>query len=44
MGQLCQAECWEKHPSGCSYGLLWLRKLEKAKALERKTGIFGIYL
>ena len=38
MGHLFQAECWAKHPNGCSFGLLWLRKLAKemAKDLERK--------
>jgi len=31
---------------GCSFGLLWLRKLAKAmdKALERKNGIFGTFI
>ena len=46
MGHLFQANCWEKHPSGCSFGLLWLRKLEKEKekALERKNDIFGTFI
>jgi len=36
MGHLFQAECWARHPRGCSFGCLWLRKLarEKAKALK----------
>ena len=38
MGHVFQDEWWEKHPRGCSFGLLWLRKLEKSmvKALKRK--------
>ena len=38
MGHLFQPECWVKHIRGCSFGLLWLKKLEKAmaKALNRK--------
>jgi len=46
MGQLFKDECWAKHPSGCSFGLLWLRKLAKAmsKALERQNGIFGTFI
>ena len=46
MGHLFQVECWEKHPSGCSIRLIWLMKLkkEKAKALERKNGIFGTFI
>jgi len=41
MGHIFQAKCWETHPSGCSFGLLWLTKLEKemSKALKRKRGI-----
>ena len=42
MWHLFQDECLEKHPSGCSFGLLWLRKL--AKALERKNGSFGTFI
>ena len=37
MGYLFQAEYWAKHPNGCSFGLLWLRKL--AKVLKRQRGI-----
>ena len=46
MGHLFQAECGEKHPSGCSFRLIWLRKLAKAKenSLERKNGIFGTFI
>jgi len=29
-GHVFQAEWWEKHPSGCSFGLLWLNKIGKA--------------
>jgi len=41
MGHLLQAEWWVGHPSGCSFGCLCLRKLEKAiaKALKRQKGI-----
>jgi len=44
MGHLFQSECWEKHPSGCSFHLLWLRKIAKAmeKALERHEALIGI--
>jgi len=43
MGHLFQAECWEIHPRGCSFGCLWLRKLarENSKTLERKNNILG---
>jgi len=36
-------ECWARHPRGCSFGCLWLRKLAKAmtKALERQKGILA---
>ena len=46
MGNLFQAECWENHPSGCSFKLILLWKLAKAKAkaLERKNGIFGTFI
>ena len=46
MGHLFQAECWEKHPSVFSFGLLWLRKMEntKEKALERKYDVFGTFI
>ena len=36
MGHLFQDECWVGHPRGCSFGCLWLRKLENAKT-EAKT-------
>ena len=38
MGHVFQAEWWARHPSGCSFGFLWLMKLAKAmaKALERQ--------
>ena len=44
MGHIFQVEWWEKHPSGCSFSLLWLRKLAKemAKALERHEAFIGI--
>ena len=44
MGHLFQDEFWGKHPSGCSFVLLWLRKLEKEKSLERKNDIFGTFI
>ena len=41
MGHVLQVEWLEKHTSGCSFILLWLRKLAKAmeKALEMKGAI-----
>ena len=42
MGHLFETKCWEKHPSGCSFGLLWLRILEKEKDLERNEPLIGI--
>jgi len=27
MGYIFQAKLWEKHPSGCSFGLLWLKEI-----------------
>ena len=46
MGHIFQVECWAKHLSVCSFGLLWLRKLEKAmaKALQRQNRIFGTFI
>jgi len=43
MGHLFQVECSARHPRGCSFGCLWLRKLAKAiaKALERQNGLLG---
>jgi len=37
MEHVFQAEWWAKHPSGCSFGLLWLSKL--AKNLKKQRGI-----
>jgi len=44
MGHIFQVEWWEKHPSGVSLRLLWLRKLEKemSKDLERNEEFIGI--
>ena len=44
MAHVFQVECWEKHPSGCSFRLLWLIKLAKEmeKALERQETLIGI--
>ena len=41
MGRVFEVEWWEKHPSGFSFGLLWLRKLEKEMEndLEKALGI-----
>ena len=36
MGHVFQDEWWEGHPSGCSFGCSWLRKLEKEMAKELK--------
>ena len=46
MGHVFQAEWWEKHPSGCSFNLLWLRKLAKemAKALERQEAFIWNFI
>ena len=43
MGHVFQAKWWAVHPSGCSFGCLWLRKLANAmaKALKRKKGILS---
>ena len=35
-GTLFQAKCWARHPTGCSFGYLWLRKLAKEMAKELK--------
>ena len=37
MGHVFEAELWEKHPSGCSFKLLWLHNL--AKEFENERGI-----
>ena len=44
MGHVFQDEYLEKHPNGCSFGLLWLKKLEKEmrKTLERHEALIGI--
>ena len=44
MGHLVQVECQAKNPSGCSFGLLWLRKLEKEieKDLESNETLIDI--
>lgn len=46
MGDIFQAKWWGKHPCGCPFGLLWLRKMEKemVKALERKNGISSTFI
>jgi len=43
MKHIFQAEWWERHPSGCSFGCLWLRKFAKemTKALKRQKGILA---
>jgi len=35
-GHVFQAECWARHPRGCSFDCLWLRKLAKVMAKELK--------
>jgi len=42
MGHVFQAKCWERNPMRCSFGCLWLRKLEMAKALENHEAFIGI--
>jgi len=44
MGHVFQVEWQGKHPSGCSFNLLWLRKLAKEmeKALERQEELIDI--
>ena len=41
-----QDECWVKHPSGYSFGLLWLKKLAKTfpKGLERQRNIIWYFI
>jgi len=43
MGHVFQAKWWIGHPSGCSFGCLWIRKLAKemVKALKRQKGILA---
>jgi len=43
MGHVSQAEWWARHPRGCSFGCLWLRKLAKAmfKASKRQTCVLA---
>ena len=36
MGHIFQAKWWEKHPSGCSFSLSWLRKSTKAKTFGKE--------
>ena len=40
MGHIFQVECWAKHPSRCSFGLLWLREISKGndKGFEKARG------
>ena len=45
MGHLFRAKCWEKHSSGCSFSLLWLREIwqKQWKMLEKdKEALIGI--
>ena len=46
MGHIVQVEWWARHPRGCSFGCLWIRKLAKetAKALKRQNNIFGTFI
>ena len=36
MGHVFQVEFWEKHPSGFSFGLLWLREIDKGFEKEKR--------
>lgn len=44
MGHVFQGECWKKHPSGCSFRLLWLKKIGKGngKGFGRQEELIGI--
>jgi len=42
MGNLFQAKCWARHPRGCSFGRLWIRKF--AKDLDMKNGSLGTFI
>ena len=42
MGHLFQVEWWEKHPSGCSFQLLWLK--ENGKGFGKKKITFLAHL
>lgn len=46
MGHIFQVEWWARHPSGCLFGCLWPKKLEKAmtKALKSQKGILAQFL
>jgi len=46
VGHVLQAKRWVRHPRGCSFGFLWLRKLAKTmtKALEMHEALIGILL
>ena len=35
MGHLFQAECWAKHLSGCSFGLLWIKEIGDGKGFVK---------
>ncbi len=37
MGHVSQAEWWEKHPSGCSFSLLWLNEFGKGKGFGKEN-------
>jgi len=42
MGHVFQAEWWEKHSSGCSFRLLWLKKI--GKGFGKENDIFGTFI
>ena len=37
MGHVFQDECWEKHPSGCSFWFIMAKKI--GKGIEKARGI-----
>lgn len=39
MEHVFQVECWEKHSSGCSFQLLWLKEI--GKGFEKEKWHFG---
>ena len=46
MGHVFQAECWEKHPNGCSFDLLWLREIGKGicKGFEKEKRYYQHFI
>jgi len=47
MGHVFKVECWEKHPSRGSFGLLWLGEIGNGKGKgfgKVKRGYLAFYL